>query len=111
MRKGASSRGKGGGKGKSGGSAESRLITADAIERGSGSGRGGKGTRKAKVGETRDMGGVILVAVNKDGRIAWEPIEGIDNMVSRDGQRRAVQDETQWLKDQEAAIKDQRVAE
>ena len=35
---------------------------------------------KTKVGDTRIMGGVELVAVEKEGRIAWEPVGGIDSV-------------------------------
>ena len=38
------------------------------------------------------MGGVTLVAVAKDGQIAWEPVGGMDSQASRDAQRRAAQD-------------------
>ena len=60
---------------------------------GRGGGAGGKGGPKAKVGDTREMGGVTLVAVAKDGQIAWEPVGGMDSAASRDAQRRAAQDE------------------
>ena len=76
-----------------------------------GGGAGGKGGPKAKVGDTREMGGVTLVAVAKDGQIAWEPVGGMDSQASRDAQRRAAQDEARSLRDTASAIKDQRVAE
>ena len=78
---------------------------------GRGGGAGGKGGPKAKVGDTREMGGVTLVAVAKDGQIAWEPVGGMDSQASRDAQRRAAQDEARSLRDTASAIKDQRVAE
>ena len=119
--KGGGGKGKGKGKGRSEGGDPDRPTSAPPGGRGSGGGgsgggrggggAGGKGAPKAKVGDTREMGGVMLVAVDKDGRIAWEPVGGIDSQASRDAQRRAAQDEARWLREQQAAIKDQRVAE
>ena len=118
--------GKGGGKGKGGkgkGKGDSdggdRPASAPPGGRGGGGGSGGgrgggaggKGGPKAKAGDTREMGGVTLVAVAKDGQIAWEPVGGMDSQASRDAQRRAAQDEARSLRDTASAIKDQRVAE
>ena len=118
--------GKGGGKGKGGkgkgkGDSDSgdRPASAPPGGRGGGGGggggrgggAGGKGGPKAKVGDTREMGGVTLVAVAKDGQIAWEPVGGMDSQASRDAERRAAKDMAHSLRDTASAIKDQRVAE
>ena len=44
------------------------------------------------------MGGVLLYAVEKDGVIKWEPVDGIDSVASREAQRRKEQDEARSVR-------------
>jgi len=57
------------------------------------------------------MGGVTLVAVEKEGRLLWEPVDGIDSAASREEQRRAEKEEARWASEKQAAVKDARMAE
>ncbi|EOD10801.1 hypothetical protein EMIHUDRAFT_459815, partial [Emiliania huxleyi CCMP1516] len=57
------------------------------------------------------MGDVILVAVEREGGIKWEPREGIEAASSREAKRRQEGDEAQWLRKQEHAVVSARVAE
>ena len=72
---------------------------------------GGGDPTLAKVGDQKEMGGVMLVAVERDGQIKWEPVDGIDSVAGREAQRRAERDEARWVKDMEATVKDARVQE
>ena len=125
---------KGGGGGKSGGGKGNNGYKAGAEDdegdahlgggRGRGGGKGssgkggsyqpasnGKGTPRAKPGDEKEMGGVLLVAVEKDGRIKWEPVEEIDSLASREAKRRVERDEARWVKSMEDSVKDARVNE
>ena len=110
----------GGGKGGRGGEGRGRLWTPDGDGGGRGGGGGqhgapaaapGKGTPRAKAGDTKEMGGITLVAVDREGSIKWEPLGGIDSVASRDAQRKVVQDEARWRKEMEASVKDARAQE
>ena len=74
-------------------------------------GKGGKGGAKPKAGDVYEMGDVILVAVEREGGIKWEPREGIEAASSREAKRRQEGDEAQWLRKQEHAVVSARVAE
>merc|ERR1719424_806158 len=111
-------KGRGRGKGRGGGSAD----TARSADRGGSysgggggctpvGGKGGKGGAKPKAGDVYEMGDVILVAVEREGGIKWEPREGIEAASSREAKRRQEGDEAQWLRKQEHAVVSARVAE
>merc|ERR1719424_2624973 len=74
-------------------------------------GKGGKGGAKPKAGDVYEMGDVILVAVEREGGIKWEPREGIEAASSREAKRLQEGDEAQWLRKQEHAVVSARVAE
>ena len=54
------------------------------------------------------MGGVTLVAVNRDGGIAWEAVDPPASVACRETQRHAERDEARWLLEQEQQVKDAR---
>ena len=111
--------GKGGGRG--GGKGGDAVDVSDAELSFNGKGRsnasgykapsGGKGTPRAKPGDTKEMGGMTLVAVDRDGQIKWEPVDGIDSVASREAQRKVEKEEALWRKSMEANAKDDRVKE
>jgi len=73
-----------------------------------------KGIYRARIGETRQMGGMQLKAVEKDGAIKWEPINSINSInseLSREASRAAARDEERWFKRKEDGVKDERVQE
>ena len=73
---------------------------------------GGKGTPRAKPGDTKEMGGLTLVALKgDDGQIKWEPVGQFDSAASREAKRKAEQEELLWLKRKEEQLKDERVRE
>merc|ERR1712138_161101 len=74
-------------------------------------GRGRGFAAKAKAGDTREMGGVTLVAVNRDGGIAWEAVDPPESVACRETQRHAERDEARWLLQQEQQVKDARTLE
>ena len=74
-------------------------------------GRGRGFAAKAKAGDTRKMGGVTLVAVNRDGGIAWEAVDPPASVACRETQRHAERDEARWLLQQEQQVKDARTLE
>ena len=76
-----------------------------------GVGRGRGFAAKAKAGDTREMGGVTLVAVNRDGGIAWEAVDPPASVACRETQRHAERDEARWLLQQEQQVKDARTLE
>ena len=122
-------KGRGRGKGRGGGSADTARSADDRGGSYSGSGgkgggrggggggctpvggKGGKGGAKPKAGDVYEMGDVILVAVEREGGIKWEPREGIEAASSREAKRRQEGDEAQWLRKQEHAVVSARVAE
>jgi hypothetical protein len=71
----------------------------------------GKGGPRTKVGDKKEMGGIDFVAVEKEGQIKWEPVDGIDSLASREAARRVEREELEFLRQQEEAIKDARVKE
>lgn len=87
----------------------SGITNGSSRGRGNGGSGRGRGEVRTKVGDTREMGGVSLVAVMREGRLAWEPVDGIESTASREAQQRVVKDEARWVKEQEAAVKEQRV--
>ena len=87
-------------------------------------GRGGKGgrhgvrcvqereeTRPSRVGDTKLMGGLTLVAVERDGSIRWEPADGVDSIASREVDAAADRDEARWRRDREAIARNVRARE
>jgi len=54
---------------------------------------------------------MTLVAVEREGRIKWEPIDGIDSAAGRDAERKVAQDEARWRREMEAGAKESRMQE
>jgi len=67
-------------------------------------GKIGKG-RNVKAGDIMEMGGLTLIAIEKEGRLAWEPMNNDDNSGCEQMQ------EARWLKDSEALLREQRIAQ
>ena len=115
--RGKGGRGKGSSKGNSGAEAVD-VSDGDSVPAGRGKGAtprggggGGKGASRPKPGDTKEMGGIALVAVEKEGQIRWEPVNGIDSVASREAERKAEQEEARWRKTMEAGAKEERVRE
>ena len=77
---------KGRGGGKAGRSGCNGAVAAYVKHGGYGYGKGNK-SAKARAGETMIMGGVTLVAVEKEGRLVWEPTECADSFAYHDSHK------------------------
>jgi len=87
-------------------------------------GKIGKG-RNVKAGDIMEMGGLTLIAIEKEGRLAWEPMNNDDNSGCEQMQAKACMgtwndlishsntllQEARWLKDSEALLREQRIAQ
>lgn len=72
-------------------------------------GKGGQGKGKhPKVGSTMEMGGVTLVAVEKDGRLVWEPAACFE---STSAQKQALPVDVRWIEDSAVVVQQQRIAQ
>ena len=68
-------------------------------------------TPRVKAGQTKQMGGVTLVAVERDGRMCWEPENHAGSATSRDARQESERNEARWLKDMESKAQGARVRE